>query len=112
MENRNLFYTIMFGIILAFSLGLFLRGFKEEKTAKYYEPIIEEKNWQLDNAIEYIKELEQQIDTLETIIEIAYNSAVQFERLVGVKEPDGIVEYKEKLLITAKQMNRIKNYKK
>ncbi len=112
MENRNLFYAIMFGTILAFSLGLFLRGFTEVKIADDYELIIEEKNWQLDNAIEYIKDLEQQIDTLETMIEVAYNSAITFERLVGVKEPDGIVTYKEKLLITAKQMNRIKNYKK
>ena len=110
MGYRDLFYLLLLSILFAL-LGLSLRGNSEDKIANDYELIIEEKNWQLDNAIEYIKELEQQIDTLETIIEIAYNSAVQFERLVGVKEPDGIVTYKEKCLITAKQMNRIKNVK-
>ena len=66
---------------------------------------------ELKTSNEIIQYLEKEIEKQNLIIEIAYNSAVQFEMLVGVKNPNGIVTYKEKCLITAKQMNKIKNYK-
>ena len=65
----------------------------------------------LDQATQHIDFLEKQRDTLEIIIEVAYNSAVTFERLVGVKEPDGIVTYKEKLLITNENIKKINKAK-
>lgn len=66
----------------------------------------------LKTSQEIICLLENHIEEQNLIISAAYNSAVKFEMLVGVKEPDGIVTYKEKLLITAKniqKINRISN---
>lgn len=65
----------------------------------------------LETSTQIIEYLEKQRDTLEMIIEVAYNSAVTFERLVGVKDPDGIVEYKEKLMISHKNINKINKAK-
>lgn len=106
MKQKTFLFVIIISTLLAVSTGLHLRG--------KYPKVDEEKEIlkrKLKTSKEIIAYLEEQIDTLETIVEVAYNSAVTFERLVGVKHPDGIVTYKEKCLITAEKMNRIKNYK-
>lgn len=55
--------------------------------------------------------LEKHVEKQNLIISAAHDSAVKFEMLVGVKEPDGIITYREKCLMTAKRMNKIKNAK-
>ena len=65
----------------------------------------------LKTSEEIICLLENHVEEQNLIISAAHNSAVKFEMLVGVKEPDGIITYREKCLITAKRMNKIKNAK-
>jgi len=66
---------------------------------------------ELKTSQEIVHLLEKHVEKQNLIIQSAHNSAVKFEMLVGVKEPDGIITYREKCLITAKRMNKIKNAK-
>ena len=66
---------------------------------------------ELKTKREIVHLLEKHVEKQNLIISAAHNSAVKFEMLVGVKEPDGIITYQEKCLMTAKRMNKIKNAK-
>lgn len=73
-----------------------------------YSKSLERKIKTQDEIILY---LENEVKDQNLIIQSAHNSIVKFEMIIGVEEPDGIITYKEKCLITAKRMNKLNKAK-
>jgi hypothetical protein len=100
---------IIIGSVLFFTGIVFMAHTAETaqsdvKENKRLHLIIQEQN----NTIEV---LNCQIDTLNAIIEVSFNSAYRFEMILGVKNPDGILSWKEKCLVTPLAIQRLNHTK-
>jgi len=116
--NRMLIFVAVFVVILI-AIGTISKHREEvrlEEERKEEQRILIdslERNfrlWKLD-LIQENDSLRKEVDTLNAIIEVSFNSAYRFEMILGVKNPDGILSWKEKCLTTPLAIQRLNHVK-
>ena len=82
-------------------VGLFIMVLKLGKTE--INKLKEDINIKDENIFELLEE----IKVRDSIIQASYNSCVRMEMYLGVDEPDGIIQYKEKLLVSSRNVQKL-----